>query len=339
MAHQITAKDVFGETRANGEKAWHGLGVELPEGLGAWEGFKRIGLDWETVLVPIVVDVTINGVTKQVKDPDNNLHVRADNFESLGIVGVGYKPISNRALAQFADALVGEDATVKLETAGSLRGGRRVFCSVKLPKTIEVVEGDMLDLFIIGSNAHDGTGAFQWYGSSIRPVCANTLSWSEHAARNMIRFQHTGDVDIKVEQARQALGILVNESAKYEQEIKSLVRKGLTKKQITKYFDAIYDQVFGKISSDWPEAEQIRRAEHKEKQVNNWLAKMDEPNQNIKGIAGTGWAAFNAFSEWSDHQSGRFLSTKESEARVHSNLFGVSHKNKQKAWSKALQLV
>lgn len=340
MAHQITARDVFGETRANGERAWHGLGVEMPEGLGAWEGFQKIGLDWETILVPVTVKVKIGEISQDVTDPDFKLHVRADNFDSLGVVGAKYKPISNRALAEFADALVGADATVKLETAGSLRAGRRVFCSVKLPKTIEVVRGDILDLYIIGSNAHDGTAAFQWYGSSIRPVCANTLSWSEHSARNMVRFQHTGDTEIKVEHARASLGILLKESTKYEAEVRSMVKKGMKKKkQIISYFEAIYHTVFGKDSETWGQAEQIRRAEHKDKQVAIWTAKMDEPHQTIKGIEGTTWAAFNAFSEWSDHESGRFLSVKESDARLHSNLFGKSHKDKQKAWDAALQLV
>ena len=46
MAHEINATDVFGEVRARGERAWHGLGVELPTGLGAWEAFQQIGLGW-----------------------------------------------------------------------------------------------------------------------------------------------------------------------------------------------------------------------------------------------------------------------------------------------------
>jgi phage/plasmid-like protein (TIGR03299 family) len=195
MAHEITVKDVFGEVRVNGEKAWHGLGVEMPEGKTAKEGFIDIGLGWGTRLVPVTVHSPISG--KPITDPDFMVHIREDTEESLGVVGKTYKAISNTALAEFMDSLVGADACIKLETAGSLRGGRRVFCTTKLPKTIEVVNNDILEMYVIGSNSHDGSEALKIYGSSIRVVCANTLAWSEResSGRSMFKFEHSGDVE------------------------------------------------------------------------------------------------------------------------------------------------
>lgn len=335
MAHQITPQDAFGEVRAKGKRAWHGLGVEIPEGLTAVEGFKKIGLGWETALLPVQA-TTPDG--KQILDPDFQMHVRLDNGTSLGVVGKGYRAISNMALAAFADALVGEDATVQLETAGSLRGGRRVFCSVKLPKTIEVVKDDILELYVIGSNAHDGSAAFQWYGSSIRPVCANTLGWSEQQAVGMIKFQHSGDVEVKVEAARAALGLLVAQSSKFEKEVMALAKLQMSKKQLVAYFKDTYEKVFGTISETLPEKEQVRRLEHRDKTTAKWLANMELPEQSIKGISGTGWAAYNSFSYWSDHERGRFQPVDQSDARVHSNLFGISHNDKKKAFGQALLL-
>lgn len=335
MAHQITAKDVFGEVRARGERAWHGLGVEIPEGLGAWEGFKRIGLDWETEMLPMFAH-RADGTS--IPQTEVQCHVRADTQEVLGVVGSGYKPISNRQLAQWMDELCGADAAVNLETAGSLRGGRRVFCSVRLPKTIEVVKEDVLELYIIGSNAHDGSARFSTYGSSIRPVCANTLGFSERDLHRGVSFQHTGDTEIKIEKARAALGIVLKEADRYEAECKGLVKLGLTKAQVKSYFEAVYDKTFGTITEALPDEEQVRRAEHKAKTVGCWVALMDDPKQNVKGITGTGWAAFNAFSQWSDHERGRFRDVAESDDRVHSNLFGVSAIGKKKAWKAALAL-
>jgi phage/plasmid-like protein (TIGR03299 family) len=335
VAHGITASDRFGETRKDGKKAWHMLGEEIPEGLGAWEGFKRLKLDWETALTP--VEVTVDG--HKIVDEDFQIHYRKDNYQSLGVVGVGYKPISNKALAEFADALVGEDAAIRLETAGSLRGGKKVFLSCKLPRSVEVSSEDILDLYVIGSNTHDGSGAFQFYGSSIRPVCENTLGWSERSATGMIRFEHSGDTHIKVEQAQAALGILVKDSKRFDEECHALAKLKLKKDQLHGYFDAVYDATFGKISADWPKKEQERRAEHKTKMLARWMQKMEEKNQQLKGIKGSAWAAYNSYSEWSDHERGRYLAVDQSDARVHSNLFGVSHVAKRKAFSKALALV
>jgi len=39
MAHEIRSSDRFGEVRANGQRAWHGLGVEIPEGIDTVAAF------------------------------------------------------------------------------------------------------------------------------------------------------------------------------------------------------------------------------------------------------------------------------------------------------------
>ncbi len=35
MAHMIMGTDRYGEVRKNGQRAWHGLGLEIEEGFGA----------------------------------------------------------------------------------------------------------------------------------------------------------------------------------------------------------------------------------------------------------------------------------------------------------------
>jgi hypothetical protein len=63
------------------------------------------------------------------------------------------------------------------------------------------------------------------------------------------------------------------------------------------------------------------------------------PEQNLKGIVGTWWAAYNAVSQWHDHERGRFGAVTESDARVHSNLFGASSAGKKVAFATALEMV
>lgn len=344
------ARDVFGEVRALGQRAWHGLGVELPEGLTVEEGFRKIGLGWGTDLLPMVgVFDGVDGV-KHVEAPDNYLHVRSDNHDVLGVVGPKYKPIANLEMARFADSLVGADATVKCETAGSLRNGRRVFTTVKLPKTIEVVSEDILELYVILSNAHDGTAAFHVYPSSVRVVCANTLGWSERDLGKGLRLQHTGKIDDKVKKAQAILGLVVHETAQFEQDIKTALSLQLGVKETAAYFSAVYDKVFGKVA-DQPEGEiteedgtvvgaetRGNRVEHKKKIIARWTDLLDDARQDIKGIRGSGWAAYNAFSTWTDHERGNMRGIADSDTRIHSNLFGIGSLTKKRAWKQVLQL-
>lgn len=65
MAHEINNSDRFGEVRVNGKRAWHGLGVEIADGLNAVEGFKAIGLDWQTELLPVYAErMTMDGIER-----------------------------------------------------------------------------------------------------------------------------------------------------------------------------------------------------------------------------------------------------------------------------------
>ena len=76
----------------------------------------------------------------------------------LGVVGRGYTPIQNEEHAALLDALVDESGA-HFETAGSLRGGRQVFLTMKLPTTMQIGGVDPVDLYLIAFNSHDGTSA------------------------------------------------------------------------------------------------------------------------------------------------------------------------------------
>jgi len=345
MAHEIEAQDVFGEVREHGQRAWHGLGVEIPDGLGTWEAFEQIGLGWETELLPLFATHKVDGKQKQFRVKSHCVHVRKDTLQELGVVGSGYKPISNRTLAEFADALVEVDKKVSVETAGSLRNGRCVFGLVKLPKDIEVVDGDVLEQYILIRNSHDGSSAFQIYPTSVRVVCANTLRMSERDIARGIQFQHTGDITTKIDHARLALGLITQESARFEAQVRVLAAKHLNKDEVTGYFRACYDATFGVVPDTAPDDDDtkasqrfMRQIAKRDEIIAGWENNFNNERQTITGIAGTAWAAYNAVSEYHDHQRGRFLPVAESQGRAHSNLFGTSNQQKLVAFKKALVL-
>lgn len=352
MAHEITKTDTFGEVRkgrsgragfGENDLAWHGLGVELQPGLTVGEGFKQLGLAWDTHLAEVNALYTDPFTQERhvVVSNEHKAHIRLDTRDILGIVSNDYKPVSNQEMAEFADALVGADAAVRLETGGSLRGGRRVFALVKLPRDTEVIGEDVVRNYVCISNGHDGLNAFRCFFTPIRVVCANTLAMAEANIRGA-RFVHDGDVRKKIELAQAALGIVVKRSEAFAEHARLLAKFSLTKASIDEYFKKTYIAMFGPVrenDNDEPEKSQKGRTlQHYAKITDEWRANMSNPKNTVKQTEGTIWHAFNAVTFWNDHQRGRLKDVAESTARVHSNLFGVSNRDKQIALREATNL-
>lgn len=339
MAHEIKENDVFGETRTGGKRAWHGLGDEIPEGLTAEDAFRQVGLDWETELCPVYARVG-KDLETSIAIEGHYAHVRAKTNAVLGIVTSAYKPFENMDLAKLADSLVEAGAEkediVTVETCGSLYGNRRIYVLVKLPTVIRAAKGDDVETFVCVSNGHGGFAALSAYPTSVRVVCANTLRWSERSLALGGTWRHVGDFEGKVKQARQVLGLAFEETKKFEEKVRALVAKNWDVSKTRKYMERAYEECFGKIDmeGDGPTVEKLlaKRADV----MAHWLRNLEEARNQIAGIRGTAWAAYNAVSQWHDHERGRFQSVHQSDARVHSNLFGASQNSKLRAFRAAL---
>jgi phage/plasmid-like protein (TIGR03299 family) len=337
MSHEINETDRFGEVRSRGERAWHGLGDEIPEGLDAVGAFARLGLDWPTEMAPIQA-LASRGI---INLPKHFAHVRKDNGDLLGIVTDEYKPFENIDLARLADSLAGADKACVTETAGSLYSGRRVFALVRLPHEIRLGKGgeDRLEQYVLVANGHGGFAETSCYPTSIRVVCANTLRMSEKGITKGIRFRHTGDFEAKVAQARLVLGTAVEESKKFETKVKALAATRLSKAQLQFFLEKTFEEIYGAIDPLADAGFNDRALEKRKEILDQWAENLEHEQQKIAGIAGTAWAAFNAISMYEDHQRGRFKDTDESDARVASNIFGVSHREKGIAFRNAMALV
>lgn len=340
MSHEINATDKFGEVRENGKRAWHGLGVEIPDGIGAQEGFEQIGLGWRTTLAPMYASVMgLEGI-QSIEIPTRKAQFRTDTMELLGVVSDQYRPLENMDLAKFADTLVDAGGgKVVVETAGSLHNGRRVFACVKLPEQVRATEEDVMDQYVLVSNGHGGHASFACYPTSVRVVCANTLRWSESDVSRGLRFFHLGSMEDKLANAKVALGTAMAENQRFQEQVTALVGLNLSPIRMKDLATVIYDQCFGKIANDLEIASRTLLIKKREETVGSWLSNVEDDRQTLRGIEGSGWALYNAISQYHDHERGRFGDIGESNARVSSNLFGVSQEHKIKAFRRILQAV
>ena len=333
MAHEITDTDTVATTGA--ERAWHQLDSRLPDGMTAEEAFTHVGLGWATKLRKMFFQ---DETGAYVPVDGHQIQTREDNLGQLGIVSDEYQKLDNGDFARFVDSLVGADAALKVETLGSFFGGRRIFCSVKVPRSIEVARDDILEQYLCASMGHGGFAGLNIYPSTVRPVCNNTLRMSERDLGRGISFRHLGDLAEKMKQAQLILGILNREASVFEQRVKALAATQLSEEQLTYFLGQAFVGAFGKMPNEQNEPEAYATMLAKRAATMTvWRENLENERNALPSIRGSAWAAFNSVTEWHDHQRGRESTSVE--ARTHSNLFGVSHVAKQAAFKSALALV
>ena len=178
------------------EKPWHGLGTMVAEAPDSTAALRLAGLDWNVVQKDIMTvggSGIIPGFKANVRDTDGSV---------LGIVTDRYRVVQNTEAFSFTDALLGEG--VRYETAGSLQGGRRTWILARLPHQY-IINGEEISPYLVFMNAHDGSGAIKAAMTPVRVVCQNTLNLALSTAKRSWSFNHTGDVNGKLDEARDTL--------------------------------------------------------------------------------------------------------------------------------------
>lgn len=307
-----------------GETPWHGLGTRLENPATSSQAIEAAGLNYRVDLRPIETD---DGVPV----PQRRACVRADSNQVLGVVGTSYRPVQNRECFGFLDSLVA-DGELRYHTVGALGQGERVWMLAKLPGEISVLDSeDITEKYLLLSNSHDGSSCLRVFFTPIRVVCANTLAAAERrAAGQGVSIVHRGNIDTKVTEAREMLGLANQFFDVTATQADALARYKPSREELDDYFRSLY--------SDRPGVNPTRSAN-----VRAELFRLFEEGrgQQIPAIKSSVWAAFNAVTEYVDHH--RPTRTRpnitRAETRLHSSWFGAGASLKAKAWMLARSLV
>ena len=274
------------ETMAYGRGIpWHRLGKKTPNPLStAVEMLEYAGLDWEVGKVSIQ---TVDGMVI----PDRFATVRESDGAPLGIVGRPYQIVQNKEAFDWADALV-DDGGMKYETAGSLFGGRRVFLSMELPEGIQVPgDAGTTNIYLLITNSHDGSSPLISAVTPVRSVCSNTVALALRSAVRTFRIRHTGSIEGKLQQAREALGITFTYRDEFSRIAGRLALAKVTNRQVEDILRAAFPVP---ESQDTPE--RIDQSD---------FAKVQElyrTTENLDPIRGTAWGLLQAVGEYVDHE-------------------------------------
>ncbi len=136
--------------------------------------------------------------------PDIFEHVRGKDGTRMGYVGSEYETLHNEDLASVFDLLVSSEGlgVARMQTAGSLKGGKRVWMLMSLPDSQFTVGNQKHPIipFLLGTNAHDGTAAAKFLPTTVDVVCWNTLNAAlgEAYADLAVSIRHSGSMQDKL---------------------------------------------------------------------------------------------------------------------------------------------
>lgn len=315
MSHEIDelAPGIHAAAFANTD-AWHKLGQTVDHNMTALEVMTEAHLaGWNVRKRPLFT--SSNGEMIELDDKYATVRTNpvTDVVEPLGVVGSQYTPIQNESHVDLLDAIVDESGA-HFETAGSLKGGREVFITMRMPDSIKVGGTDQVDLYLAALNSHDGSSAFRFLVTPVRIVCANTQAAAIKQARASFSIRHSSGANGRLQEAREALGLTFKYTAAFAEEAEAMYAQPYD----TESFRDTLEYLYGIPAKRESGASVARLEGHVDRIVSIWR---DAPT--MTGITGTKWGAYQAVTEYLDHYA-PVRSAKDRALRVVSS-YGVPH--------------
>ena len=355
-----------------GRQVWHGLATVLdtPPTTGR-EILVASGLDWDVLERPLFCEFTPEQLGHVVNPseheklvvPSHKALVRSTDLSLLGVVGAQYTPFQNRHAVEWFEPLMA-DGTVKVETAGSLQGGRKVWVQGRYAEPEEIGDGDAVIPYLLLATGHDGTLSLFISNTPVRVVCWNTLQaagamedavagdFKRASVAGVHRIQHVGDVRRKAEEAREIIVKLNREWGVTVEQYRKMRRVGFTEAQVADLAREVFDGEHAAAREALKRArnEQARRSEFEvgeqkgklaatidafEKLLAEWKpgkaervvvdAFREAPGADLAGE--TAWGAMNAITHYIDH--GR---QGDRSSRMVSSFFGDGSRQRARAF-------
>jgi len=242
---------------------WHQEGLVIPDYPGSWEEARKFaGLEWEPVEEPVyrlkgleakdmplyelygmdpegqplykLIGTEVLEAPVYEINPDHKHIVRSDTRAILSVNTDGYTLIDHQSMGEIVEAVLGIP-NVKYETAGSLDGGKAVWCLVYLDEPIELPGDNTVTYPFLGlTNRHDGKGSCALRATAVRIVCMNTFRAAEMEGERTgatFSFRHSSKWRERIEEAKQAVTSARKEMDEYRELATELISQPITAEQ------------------------------------------------------------------------------------------------------------
>ena len=315
MAHLIESIAFKGTT------PWHGLGNHLTENQPIEVWAQQAGMDWNireaSVRFVAEHDEKISSIHTF---PENKVLFRSDTNAPLSVVSQRYQVVQPREILEFYRDL-SEVSGFELETAGVLKGGRKIWALAKTGQSTALRGNDVTNGYVLLATACDGTLATTAQFTSIRVVCNNTLAVALAGGAGAVKVPHSTSFD--PEAVKKQLGISVSSWDEFMYRMKTLSERKVKSVEAERYFLRVFTDHSTKAVGQTNE-----RALAKALSLFDGQGK----GSDLDSAKGTAFGLLNAVTEFVDHER----RARSIDHRLESAWFGQGAAIKQKALEQAL---
>lgn len=338
MAHNIDMSNQRANIAFRGLAPWHGLGVEMPDTADIVEWRRQAGLDFKVVTAPVKFDI-IHAADQPCPSVEKKIFAqkavtyREDTGAPLGVVSAKHYKIVQPAdvlefFREFARA-----GDMKLEVAGSILGGRRVWALARHEMEIRVMGQDVVRPYFLLTTSFDGETATIGTFCTTRVVCNNTLNIAYREIKNdgtkgyaQAGFSIPHFQTFDMERARQHAASLIVAATQFEADANHMAEKLITGEDAMRFFVGIA----GVKDKDGEDLTKNSRAK-----IDRMLELYRTgPGATYRSAANTAWGLLNAVTRFVDHEAkersigGRWIAAQ----------YGAGKEMKAKAYREAMAL-
>ncbi|KAA0973776.1 DUF932 domain-containing protein [Pseudomonas sp. ANT_J28] len=321
MAHLIEQMAYVGAT------PWHGLGNHLSpkQPLEVWQ--QEAGMNWQIRESPVrFVADSVGHLGTIHSFPEQKVLYRSDTKAPLSVVSQRYQVVQPREVLEFYRDLT-ECSGYELETAGVLKGGRKLWALARTGQSTAIKGNDVVNGYLLLATSCDGTLATTATPTTIRVVCNNTLTISLSGATHAIKVPHSTRFDPQA--VKKQLGIAVSQWDEFMYRMRMLAER---KVQWNEAMGFLMDVLCDTSPHDpIPDALPNKRAMDKVQSLYEGKGR----GSDLESARGTAWGLLNAVTEYVDHER----RARNTEYRIDTAWFGQGAAIKQRALNAALQFV
>lgn len=305
------------------------------------------GIPWHVLGTPLQGCFSLNDVLKTV--PVMNMHVskrqlsikingvyqlvdawgifRDDNDLMLASVGNQYTIIQVRDAFDFVDTLLENVNGAHYDTAGILYQGQQFFISASIPYSIapDRAPDDKTHCYLMFTSSHDGSLSATTKLTTVRTVCANTLSLALNTTGfGTLKVKHSSGGQDKLNRAKKMITGMTQTVETLKEKFNKLANRKISKDQNM----MIMDKLFGK---DWQNSTQ------KKNQVEKIATLFSYNDGNaFPEIAGSAYSMLQSITNYVDHHRGirktdKVSNLSEDQIRTQNALFNGGDTLKQQA--------
>lgn len=305
------------------ETPWHGLGTRVTDELSYKEMLQAAGLDWTVSKQPLMFR-TADGTLKEV--PDRYALKRDSDDKLMSIASGRYVPVQNEEALRFFDKFV-KAGKAKLETAGSLRGGKMIWGLAKLGADFKLPNGDEIKGYLLLASPHEVGRSLLARTTAIRVVCANTMAAAtKGTAKFEARFPHAREFN--ADEAAELMTDARENLAVFADHARTLAKMNLTMDQAVRVILDLYQ-----IDKERTAAE-TKKMVKDSAQWNPTVRTIIDCYKNAPGATeGNAWGLLNGATYRANHKA-----SNSADARLSSAWMGTEAKRSGVLMDRLLQL-